>query len=45
VTAIFAFKFNAGAAGHRFAVDVSARNDKHERSGFSPTGAISVKAN
>jgi hypothetical protein len=44
VTLTYAFKFTSAAKGHRFAVEVSARDDARIRSGFSPAGVISVKA-
>jgi hypothetical protein len=43
VTLTYAFKFTSAAKGHRFAVEVSARDDARIRSGFSPAGVIGVK--
>lgn len=44
VTTSFAFQFNAMAAGRRFAIDVSARNDAGSVSAYSPAGVINVKS-
>src|SRR5262249_42215772 len=43
VTTTFSFKFASAAAGHRFAVEVSARDDARVRSGFSPAGLTALK--
>jgi uncharacterized delta-60 repeat protein len=43
VTVTFAFHFNAAAAGHRFALAVSAENDAGSTSDFSRIGTIHVR--
>src|SRR5205807_920021 len=42
VTVTFALKFNRAAAGHRFRIEVSARNDMGSRSAFSVGPVVKV---
>jgi uncharacterized delta-60 repeat protein len=43
VTVTFTYRFNAAAAAHRFALDVSADNDAGDASGFSEVAKVFVR--